>query len=110
MSDVWTAAKAEQGIYGSIPNPNGNSYNFTVSSRFVEKGDYLRLKNVQLGYTLPNNVAHKMGMSKCRVYVSASNLLTFTKYTGYDPEVAGGVDYGNYPQARTFMMGLNLSF
>ncbi|MBR1803922.1 MAG: TonB-dependent receptor, partial [Muribaculaceae bacterium] len=78
--------------------------------RFVEKGDYLRLKNVQLGYTLPNHIAHKMGMSKWRIYVSGSNLLTFTKYKGYDPEVAAGVDYGNYPQARTFMFGTNISF
>lgn len=110
MVNVWTQAKADEGIIGTIPNPNGNSYNNTVSSRFVEKGDYLRLKNIQLGYTLPNNISHKLGMSKCRVYVSGSNLLTWTKYTGYDPEVAGGVDYGNYPQARTFMFGLNLSF
>ena len=110
MRDVWTQAKADEGIYGTIPNPNGNSYNRSTSSRFVEKGDYLRLKNVQLGYTLPNSIAHKLGMSKCRVYVSGSNLLTFTKYNGYDPEVAGGVDYGNYPQSRTYMFGLNLSF
>ena len=110
MRDVWTQAKADEGIFGSIPNPNGNSYNRSVSSRFVEKGDYLRLKNIQLGYTLPNNVAHKLGMSKCRLYVSASNLLTFTKYNGYDPEVGSGVDYGNYPQSRTYMFGLNLSF
>ena len=110
MSEVWTQAKADEGIIGTIPNPNGNSYNNTVSSRFVEKGDYLRLKNIQLGYTLPNNIAHKLGMSKCRFYVSGSNLITWTKYTGYDPEVAGGVDYGNYPQARTLTFGLNLSF
>ena len=110
MRDVWTQAKADEGIYGSIPNPNGNTYNRSTSSRFVEKGDYLRLKNVQLGYTLPNSVARRMGMSKCRLYVSASNLLTFTGYKGYDPEVAGGVDWGNYPQSRTYMFGLNLSF
>ncbi|MBQ7691237.1 MAG: TonB-dependent receptor [Muribaculaceae bacterium] len=110
MRDVWTQAKANEGIYGTIPNPNGNTYNRSTSSRFVEKGDYLRLKNVQLGYTLPNSVARRMGMSKCRLYVSASNLLTFTGYKGYDPEVAGGVDWGNYPQSRTYMFGLNLSF
>ena len=110
MRNVWTQAKADEGIYGTIPNPNGNSYNRSTSSRFVEKGDYLRLKNVQLGYTLPNNIAHKLGMSKCRLYVSASNLLTFTGYKGYDPEVAGGVDWGNYPQSRTYMFGMNLSF
>ena len=110
MSDVWTAAKAEEGIFGSIPNPNGNSNNRAISSRFIEKGDYLRLKNVQLGYTLPNSLAHRLGMTKCRVYVSGSNLLTFTDYTGYDPEVQSGKDYGNYPQARTWMFGINLSF
>ena len=49
-------------------------------------------------------------MSRCRIYLSANNLFTITKYSGYDPEVGGGVDYGNYPQSRTFMLGLNITF
>ena len=106
MRDVWSESNPD----GSIPNPKGSSRNFETNSRYVEDGSYLRLKNVQLGYTLPASFTEKMHISRARVYVSANNLLTLTGYTGYDPEVGGGVDYGNYPQSRTFMLGLNLNF
>ncbi len=106
MRNVWTTANP----YGAIPNPYGSSLNFETSSRFVEDGSYLRLKNFQLGYSLPKNVLKGSVINRCRLYLSASNLLTFTKYTGYDPEVGSGVDYGNYPQARTMMVGVNLDF
>jgi TonB-linked SusC/RagA family outer membrane protein len=106
MTDVWTS----NNITGSIPNPYGNSDNYAASSRFVESGSYLRLKNLQVGYTLPKVLTTRVGIDRCRFYVSANNLLTCTKYTGYDPEVGGGVDYGNYPQSRTIMMGVNLNF
>lgn len=106
MRDVWT----KDNIDGAIPNPYGNSNNYATSSRFIENGSYLRLKNLQLGYTLPTNVTSKVGIYRLRFYVSASNLFTVTKYTGYDPEVGGGIDYGNYPQSRTFMIGANLNF
>lgn len=106
MRNAWTVNNPD----GSIPNPYGTSNNYFVSTRFVEDGSYLRLKNMQVGYTLPQKVTSKVGISRCRLYVSASNLLTFTNYTGYDPEVGGGIDYGNYPQARTVMVGLNLNF
>ncbi len=95
----------------SDSDPNGN---FTKMSDFyLENGDYLRLKILQVGYTLPNNLLRKAGVSKLRVYVTGENLLTFTKYTGYDPEVGGGVfgiDKGQYPQARTILGGIQLSF
>lgn len=94
---------------GDIPNPK-NSYNSQVSSRFVEDGSYLRLKNLTIGYTLPQKITKKAYINKLRFYVTANNLLTLTKYSGYDPEVGGGIDYGNYPQSRTFMFGLNLGF
>ena len=106
MVNVWTPDNVD----GTIPNPKGNSANTSYSSRFVENANYLRLKNVQLGYTLPNNIARHLGMSRCRVYATVSNLLTFTKYKGYDPEVGSGIDYGNYPQSRTYLFGINLSF
>jgi TonB-linked SusC/RagA family outer membrane protein len=106
MSDVWT----QDNINGTIPNPKGNSDNMANSSRFIENSDYLRLKNLQLGYSLPRTLLNTLGISRCRLYVSMSNVFTITSYTGYDPEVGGQVDYGNYPQARTFLMGLNLSF
>ncbi len=106
MRDVWTTANP----YGTIPNPYGTSMNFETSSRFVENGSYLRLKNLQIGYSLPKSFLNDTFISRLRVYAQASNLLTFTKYTGYDPEVGSGVDYGNYPQARTVLFGVNLDF
>ncbi|WP_321436218.1 TonB-dependent receptor [uncultured Bacteroides sp.] len=106
MRNVWTTNNPN----GLIPNPYGSTNNYLASSRFVEDGSYLRLKNVQFGYTLPTKVTSKIGINRCRFYVSGSNLLTFTNYTGYDPEVGGGVDYGNYPQARTILVGANLNF
>ncbi|GHT34389.1 SusC/RagA family TonB-linked outer membrane protein [Bacteroidia bacterium] len=117
-TDIMKASMESRGVDwttlvnpdGSIPNPLGSPMNKETSSRFVENGAYLRLKNIQLGYTLPIAISKKAYIERCRIYVSANNLLTFTKYTGYDPEIGSGVDYGNYPQARTFTFGLNLNF
>ena len=95
---------------GTIPNPVGSPMNRENSSRFVEDGSYFRLKNIQIGYTLPKNITQKFYCSRLRVYVTATNLFTITKYSGYDPEVGSGVDYGNYPQSRTFTFGLNANF
>jgi len=95
---------------GTIPNPVGSTSNTANSTRFLEDGSYLRLKNVQIGYTLPKKITEKAFISRLRFYVTASNLFTITKYSGYDPEVGGGVDYGNYPQSRTFTFGLNANF
>ncbi|NDV46810.1 TonB-dependent receptor [Paludibacter sp. 221] len=106
MRDAWTVNNQT----GTIPNPYGNSNNYATSSRFVESGAYFRLKNVQVGYTIPKKHTEKLFISRCRLYVTANNLFTITKYTGYDPEVGGGVDYGNYPQSRTFMFGINMDF
>lgn len=106
MNQVWSTANPN----GTLPNPFGNTNNYRASSRFVEDGSYLRLKNIQLGYSLPKTVTDKWGIGKWRFYVSASNLLTFTSYSGYDPEVGSGVDYGNYPQARTMLLGTNIIF
>ena len=95
---------------GVIPNPLGSPTNTANSTRFLENGAYLRLKNAQIGYTLPKKITEKFYCSRLRFYVTASNLFTITKYSGYDPEVGGGVDYGNYPQSRTFTFGLNANF
>ena len=95
---------------GTIPNPLGHSDNMANSTRFLESGAYLRLKNIQIGYTFPLKWTQKFHCSRLRVYATASNLFTITKYSGYDPEVGGGVDYGNYPQSRTFTFGLNANF
>ncbi len=106
MRNVWTPTSTD----GTIPNPSGSSRNYDANSRFVEDGSYLRLKNIQLGYTIPNRLTQKFHVSSWRFYVSANNLLTFTKYSGYDPEVGGGVDWGNYPQSRTILFGTSLNF
>jgi len=102
MRNVWSASNPA----GDIPNPYSTVNRF-ASSRFVESGAYLRLKNIQLGYTLPQSIK---GISKCRIYVSGNNVFTLTNYTGYDPEIGSGVDFGNYPQSRTFMVGANITF
>ncbi|MGM9753306.1 MAG: SusC/RagA family TonB-linked outer membrane protein [Candidatus Cryptobacteroides sp.] len=106
MRDAWS----ETNPNGTIPNASSNPMNTENNSRFVEEGAYLRLKTLQLGYTLPSSLSSKLSMSRCRLYLSANNLFTLTDYSGYDPEVGGGVDYGNYPQSRTFMLGININF
>ena len=93
---------------------NDTNGNFTNPSDFyLENGDYLRIKVVQLGYSLPSTIISKIGASKVRIFMTGQNLLTLTKYTGYDPEIGGnvmGIDKGYYPQARTVMFGANLQF
>lgn len=108
MRNVWS----KENPSGTIPNPgaSGSSRNFESSDRYVENGNYLRLKNFQVGYTLPSDWCSKVGIGSCRIYITSSNLLTFTPYTGYDPEVGGGVDWGNYPQSRTITLGTNINF
>lgn len=93
---------------------NDTNNNFSNPSDFyLEDGDYLRLKTIQIGYSLPESVLDKLGIDKLRVYYTAENLLTFTKYSGYDPEIGGGIfgiDRGYYPQAFTNQLGINLQF
>ena len=105
MADAWRPDYTE----GSIPNPK-NSVNYYVSNRFLESGSYFRLKNLQIGYSLPKSLIQKAGFTNCRFYLQGSNLLTATKYKGFDPEVNGGVDYGNYPQSRTYIIGVNITY
>ena len=93
----------------------GDNVNWQMSDLYVQDGSYLRLKNIQLGYTLPQKWTKAVLVSSLRVYVAAENLLTFTNYRGYDPEISSGgtslgVDYGVYPQPRTLLCGLNLKF
>lgn len=106
MADAWTVDNPN----GSIPNPR-NTINYYVSDRFLEPGDYFRLKNLTFGYTLPESICGPgKALSNVRFYVQMANLFTCTKYKGFDPEVNGGVDYGNYPQARSFIFGVNLTY
>lgn len=84
----------------------------TVSSYFVQDASYLRLRHVEIGYKIPQSVLNKLKISSLRVYAGADNLLTLTKYYGLDPEQGNAVgrDAINYPQARTFTLGLNVTF
>ncbi len=90
--------------------------NTVFSSYYVEDGSFLRLRNVQIGYSLPTKWIKHIKMERCRIYVAANNLVTLTKYRGYDPDVgsggvlSAGVDYGIYPQARTIMGGVQIKF
>ena len=98
----------------------GNSGNIIYpSSYFVEDGSYLRISQLTLGYTFPEKWMKKACISKCRLYFTANNLYTFTKYSGYDPNVSSsnsdvictpGFDSRAYPASRSFVVGLNLSF
>ena len=93
----------------------GDDTNWQVSDLYVCDGSYFRLKNITLGYTLPQNLTRKVCIERLRVYVQAENLATWTKYWGFDPEISSGatslgVDRGIYPQARTFTIGANISF
>ena len=91
--------------------------NDRMSSRFIEDGSYLRIKNLSIGYTLPRALTQKLSIESLRVYFNVQNLYTFTKYNGYDPEVGSynqnvllrGVDYARYPSQRIFTFGLNLN-
>ncbi|MBC7872495.1 MAG: TonB-dependent receptor, partial [Ferruginibacter sp.] len=95
-----------------------NKNNTSVSDRFVEDGSYLRIQNISIGYNVPKNIAKKALMSNVRIYASAQNLYTFTKYTGYDPEIGAfnrtitqmNIDNGHYPNPRSFTVGINAEF
>jgi len=90
--------------------------NNRVSNRWIEDGSFLRLKNVSLAYNIPAKILDKLKISGLKFYVTGQNLVTWTHYTGYDPEVSSysglrlGVDDGSYPQSRTYIFGLNLQF
>lgn len=92
-------------------DPNHNFSN--PSAFYLEDGDYFRIKVLQLGYSLPVSFTDKIRFNKVRIYVSGNNLVTLTKYSGFDPEIGGGsygIDRGFYPQARSFTAGINLTF
>jgi TonB-linked SusC/RagA family outer membrane protein len=119
--DRWTPTNTDTNVPRAInSDPNRNA---RASSRFIEDGSYLRLKNVSLGYSFPTAMLSNWSggtISKIRLYVSAQNLLTITDYTGYDPEIGArtginsslgmGIDYGQFPAARTFLGGIQVSF
>ncbi len=108
----WTG-EGTSNDYPRLSNNDDNGNFGKFSDFYLEKGDYLRFKQVQIGYTLPNEAISKIGAQKLRLFITGENLLTLTDYTGFDPEIGGnvmGIDKGYYPQARSFMFGLNLQF
>jgi len=110
----WTGPGTSD-YYPRVTFVDDNKNMSNVSDFYVHNGSFLRLRNITLGYTLPQEITKYIMVSKLRIYVSSENLLTFTKYQGYDPEIGGGVfsngiDHGIYPQPRTFMTGINITF
>ncbi|MBV2247897.1 MAG: TonB-dependent receptor [Lentimicrobium sp.] len=120
FDERWTG----EGTSDTQPRPSwtAKSNNARPSSRFLEDGSYLRLKNLQIGYTIPARVLDMVKISQARIYLSGTNLLTLTKYPGLDPEMtvsdnskeegvrASGIDWGTYPSAMTFMFGIDITF
>ena len=113
VDNAFDPATNLNGKYPMLNSKRSGSGRF--SDAFVESGSYVRLKNVQVGYEIPIRVVR--GAQAARIYLNAVNVLTSTKYTGYDPEVSAfsttsmrGVDLGSYPQSRTYSLGLNLTF
>jgi len=118
--DRWTG----EGTTNDHPRlvMNDPNKNFSRSSDFyVENGAFFRIKTAQIGYTLPQNLMDKIGIKKIRIYFSGNNLLTFTQYSGFDPEIGDnvfnteqvsnlGIDRGIYPQPRFYLMGVNATF
>ena len=107
--DRWTA----EGTSTTVPRAifNDPNKNIRPSDRFVEDGSYLRVKNITFGYTVPARIIQKAKMSSARIYVSGTNLFTFTDYSGFDPEVSvNGIDLNTYPVTKTYSLGVNISF
>jgi TonB-dependent starch-binding outer membrane protein SusC len=112
--DRWTGEGTSSGVprYTWIDVNN----NYRVSDLYIEDGSFIRLKNIQVGYTLSNRFQNRINATNLRIYASAENLLTITRYTGADPEIGAmspfniGIDRGIYPQARIWRMGVTMTF
>jgi len=106
-----------EGSTNQVPRvTTGATSNTLFSDFFVEDGSFMRIQNAQIGYTLPNKTMEKLGADKLRVYLSANNLFTFTKYRGFDPSassgapIGSGIDLGFYPVPRSYLLGVNFKF
>ncbi|WP_226064531.1 SusC/RagA family TonB-linked outer membrane protein [Kaistella polysaccharea] len=111
--NAWTPTNTNTNIPRAVlGDPNRNS---RASTRFLEDGDYLRIKTIQLGYSLTGSVLEALKISKFRLYVTGQNLFTFTNYSGLDPEVGGnvlsrGIDNNLYPKYKSVILGVQLAF
>jgi hypothetical protein len=112
--DRWTPTNPSN----EIPRATSTGNPYQVTSRQVEDGSYIRMRNIQLGYTFPTAWLERIKLSSAKLYISGQNLLTITDYSGYDPEVSRfgqdnlsqGIDYGSYPTAKMYLVGLNIGF
>lgn len=116
----WTGPGTSNEFPRASWDASGN--NTRYSTRFLEDGSYTRLKNLQIGYSIPSKTLTRIGLTELRIYISGTNLLTFTKYQGLDPEMTSsdnakedgdrsvGMDWGTYPSARSYNLGINLAF
>jgi TonB-linked SusC/RagA family outer membrane protein len=110
--NAWTPTNTNTDVTRIISTDQNGNYGNT-SDWYIENGSYLRIKNATLGYTLPALLTNRAHIGAVRLYVTANNLFTFTKYKGYDPEVGMdqlGIDAGRYPQAKSVLLGLNVNF
>jgi len=118
---LWTQSWGSPGLgnrkatYPIVENSSNFSNNAVLNSFYMENGTYVRCKQMSIGYNFPSAALKKFNIDKARLYVQSANLFTITKYIGLDPEVAGsaasfGVDYGNYPPSKTFIVGVNITF
>lgn len=110
----WTGENTTNSAKNPRYSFTDDNSNIRVSDRYVEDGSFVKIKNIQLGYTLDKAMTRNL-FNKVRIYAQVKNALTFTKYTGYDPEISGGIldtgiDRGAYPQARTYSLGLDIKF
>jgi len=115
-AELWTKSWDVLGAGAKYPHPdpNGDTH-FSKSDMYLKSGSYFKIKQLQLGYTLPASLTKKFAVSRLRVYVSLDNFFCFSPYWGMDPEAvnatsAMGADYGNYPTPKTLTFGANLSF
>lgn len=111
--EAWTPENHTEHPRNIANDPNGNFSR--PSTYFIEDGSYLKLRNIQLGYSLRDHFLKKLNVDRMRLYVNANNIFTITGYSGLDPEIAGsnisrGIDYGLYPQVRTISGGIELNF
>jgi hypothetical protein len=114
VTDSWriTNTNSSNPKQSLVQTPSSSNF----SDYYVEDASYIRIQNVQLGYSFSQNLISKIGIEKLRLYISANNLYTFTNYSGYDPSassgspIGAGVDKGFYPVAKTYLLGVNLKF
>ena len=104
--DSWTSENTDAGF----PRLTTSSVNYVMSSYWIRSGAYLRLKNVELGYTIPKSVTSRVGISRCRFYVNGQNLLTFSKLNDYGIDPENPQDARYYPQVKTYTFGVNVDF